>query len=146
MAANAPTQTANAAANSAIAATPSRPRIHAAASAPHVSAKSATITTWTTHVDIASDCRLAKRVVREPRVDSANAVDHLRDAQVDDDARERERLATFETVLAPHELEHRVDRDRRRLVEILVESERRATPPASMRSASRARGRLAARA
>ena len=36
-----------------------------AARAPHVSAKSATTTTWTSHSRTSSDCRLAKRVVRE---------------------------------------------------------------------------------
>ena len=123
MAANATTQTARATTKSAIAATPSRPRIHAAASAPHVSAKSATTTTCTTQVDIASDCRLAKRVVRESRVDTPRAVHELRHAQVDDDARERQRLTPLDAVLAAHELEHPVDRERGRLVEILVEAE-----------------------
>ena len=52
IAANAAIQTTTATANSTSAAVPSRPRIHAAASTPQVSAKSATITTWTTHVDI----------------------------------------------------------------------------------------------
>src|SRR5262245_12265550 len=90
IATNATIHTTSATAKSPIAATPSRPRIQATARAPHVSAKSVTITTWTTHVDIASDCRLAKRVVLDPGMHSANAVDHLRDAEVDDEARERE--------------------------------------------------------
>ena len=124
MAAKATIQTTRATTKSPIAAMPSRPRIHAAASAPHVSAKSATTTTCTTQVDIAPDCRLAERVVREPRVDPPSAVHELGHAQVDDDAREGERLASLEPVLATHELEHPVDRDRGRLVEVLVEAER----------------------
>ena len=62
--------------------------------------------------------------MREAGVHAADAVHHLRDPQVDDDARERERLTPLEAVLAAHELEHRVDRERRRLVEVLVEPER----------------------
>jgi hypothetical protein len=95
IATSAATQTMIAATNRTIAARPSLPRIHAAASAPHVSAKRATITTWTIQVDIASDCRLAKRVVLEPGVHSTNAVDHLRDAEVNDEARQCEGFGTF---------------------------------------------------
>ena len=57
-------------------------------------------------------------------MDAADAVHELRDAQVDDGARERERLAALESVLAPHQLQHVVDGERGRLVEILVEAER----------------------
>src|SRR5262245_7140486 len=124
MAAKAAIQTAAATARRATAATPSRPRIHAAASTPHVNAKSTTITTWTIHVDITSDCGLAERVVREPRVNPARAVDELRHAQVDHGAGQPERLAPLQAVLPAHEVEHAVDRDRSSLVEILVEAER----------------------
>src|SRR5262249_55437720 len=44
--------------------------------------------------------------------------------EIHHEARQRKRFGTLQTVLAPHELEHRVDRERRRLVEILVEAER----------------------
>src|SRR5262245_60594858 len=69
-------------------------------------------------------CREADGAVREHRVDTPNAVDHLRDPQVDGEAREGQRLGPLDAVLATHEPEHRVDRDRSRLVEILVEAER----------------------
>ena len=71
-----------------------------------------------------TDCRLAERVVREPRVNPLSAVHKLRHAEIDDDARQRECLAALEPVLATHELEHAVEGERRRLVEILVEAER----------------------
>ena len=103
IAANATTQATRATTNRATAATPSRPRIHAAASAPHVNAKSPTTTTCTTQVDIASDCRLAKRVVRKSRVNTASAVHQLCHAQIDDDTRERQRLAPLDAVLAAHD-------------------------------------------
>ena len=90
----------------------------------HTSARRApTTTTCTTQVDIASDCRLAKRVVRKSRVNPASAVHQLRHAQIDDDTRERQRLAPLEAVLATDEREHPVYGERRRLVEVLVEAE-----------------------
>jgi hypothetical protein len=57
------------------------------------------------------------------RVHAADAVDELRDAEVDDQARERKRIPPFEAVLSPHQLEHRVGGERRSLVEVLVEPE-----------------------
>ncbi len=57
-------------------------------------------------------------------VHALGAVHELRDSQVGDDTREGKSLAPLETELAAHELEERIDRDRRGLVEILVEAER----------------------
>ena len=93
IAANAAAHVTTASVKRAIAAMPSPPRIHAAASTPQTSAKIATMATWTTHVDIASNCRLVEGFVREPCVDSLSSVHELGHAQVDDDAREGKRLA-----------------------------------------------------
>src|SRR4249919_959809 len=73
---------------------------------------------------MSGDCREADRGVRQHRVDALRAVHELGDTQVDDDARERQRLTSAEAMLALHEVEHSLDRDRRSLVEILVEPER----------------------
>ncbi len=54
----------------------------------------------------------SNRVVRKEGVDALGAVHHLRHAQVDHDARERERVRAIESVLPSHELEHAVESDR----------------------------------
>ena len=63
--------------------------------------------------------------MRKERVDTLDLVHDLRDPEVDDEARERERIGSPHVVLASHELEHRVERNRGRLVEIFVEAEGR---------------------
>jgi len=55
---------------------------------------------------------LVRRVAQD-RVHALGAVDDLRDRQIDADARERERVVAFELVLALHEVEHRLGRERR---------------------------------
>ena len=63
-------------------------------------------------------------VIVAARVNSARAVHELGHAQVDDDARQRERFAPAQPVLALHEIQHAVDCDSCSLVEVLVEAER----------------------
>src|SRR5262249_41476338 len=63
------------------------------------------------------------RVVREHRVHTPDAVDDLRDAQVDRDAAERDRVRPVDPELALHHVQHRLDRVERRDVEVLVEAE-----------------------
>src|SRR5207302_642409 len=67
--------------------------------------------------------REAYGVVAEHCVDAADAVDELRYPEVDDGARKRERFSPVETMLATHQLEHVLGRERGRLVEVLVEAE-----------------------
>src|SRR5439155_14135060 len=64
------------------------------------------------------------RVVTEDSMHTFDTVHELRDAEVDDDARQRECVDTFEIELASHQLEHRIGRCGGRLVEVLVEAER----------------------
>src|SRR4051794_25265629 len=64
------------------------------------------------------------RVVAQHRVRSPHAVDDLRDPQVDDHARQRERLPAPDPVLARQQREHPLERLRGGLVEVLVEAER----------------------
>ena len=45
-------------------------------------------------------------------MDALDAVHELRDAEVDDDARERQSVPPLEAVLAPHQLEHPLHRTR----------------------------------
>ena len=57
-------------------------------------------------------------------MDAHHAVHDLRDAQVDDDAGQRERVAALQPELPPHQPQHRVDRVHRRRVQALAEAER----------------------
>ena len=61
-------------------------------------------------------------------------VDDLGHAQVDDDARERERVAALEPELALHQVEHRRHRLLRGEVEVLGEAER---DPGGLRASDR---------
>ncbi len=62
--------------------------------------------------------------VGEDGVDAADAVDDLGDAEIDEEAGQGESLSPGEPVLFAHEVEHRVEGERHRLVQILVEPER----------------------
>ena len=57
-------------------------------------------------------------------MDALDAVHELRHPEVDDDARERERISALEPELPVHQRKHPVDRLGRSLVEILVDAER----------------------
>ena len=71
----------------------------------------------------AAAVRSQEHVVAKDGEDAERQVHHLRHAQVDDDRRERERLAACEAVLALQQVEHPLDRDPRRAAEVLVEAE-----------------------
>src|SRR3954470_19788400 len=59
----------------------------------------------------------------ENGVDAAHLVDHLCDPEVDVNAGQREGVSTGKVVLALEQCEHRLKRDERRLVKLLVQTE-----------------------
>jgi hypothetical protein len=63
----------------------------------------------------------ADRVVAKHGVDAADAVHELGNTKVDDGARKRKGVEPREGELTAHQLQHRIGRERRRFVEILIE-------------------------